>query len=169
MVNQIINSEQFPRMAFYISGLLVVSGAFTIFSSELFPYVLKSILHSIGIFLGLGLVYFNMIRISSRRYMRKLDGPSKMPKVFAILIGGLPLFWISIYDTGWPLTTLLIYVGIVLFFSALGAYLGQKAGQKAQKLFRKQLKAYFEKVQSKQSKNPSVSSNHESTDPPPSL
>ena len=99
--------------------------------------------------------------------MRQLDGPSKMPRVFAVLIGGLPLFWISIYDTGWPIATLLIYVGIILFFSALGAHLGQKAGQKAQELFRKQLKAYFEKVQSQQTKNPSVSSNHESTDPPP--
>lgn len=168
MVNQIIDSEHFPRIAFYISSLLVVSGAFTIFSSELFPYILKSILHSIGIFLGLGLVYFNMIRISSRRYMRQLDGPSKMPWVFAVLIGGLPLFWISIYDTGWPLATLLIYVVIILFFSALGAHLGQKAGQKAQKLFRKQLKAYFEKIQLQQIKNPTVSSNHESTDSPPS-
>ena len=167
MVNQIIDSEHFPRMAFYISGLLVVSGAFTIFSSELFPYALKSILHSIGIFIGLGLVYFNMIRVSSRRYMRQLDGPSKMPRVFAVLIGGLPLFWICVYDTGWPLATLLMYVGIILFFSALGAHLGQKAGQKAQELFRKQLKAYFEKVQSQHPKNPSVLSNHESTDPPP--
>ena len=76
--------------------------------------------------------------------MRQLDGPSSMPRVFAVLIGGLPLFWISIYDTDWLLATL-IYVGIILFFSVLGAHLGHKAGQKAQELFRKQLKAYFEK------------------------
>ena len=168
MVNQVINSEQLPRIAFYLSGLLVVSGAFTIFSSGLFPYVLKSILHSIGIFLCLGLVYFNIIRVSSRRYMRRLDGPSRMPQVFAILIGGLPLLWISIYDTGWPITTLLIYMGIILFFSALGAHLGQKAGQKAQELFRIQLKAYLEKIQPQYTKKPSVSSNHESTDRPSS-
>ncbi len=41
MANQIIDNEHYPRMAFYISGLLVVSGAFTIFSSELFPYLIK--------------------------------------------------------------------------------------------------------------------------------
>ena len=135
MANQMIDTEQLPRMAFYTSGLVVVSGAFTIFSSELFPYVLKSNLHSIGILLALGLVYFNMIRVSSRRYMRRLEGPSRIPWVFAFLIGGIPLFWVSIYDSGWSLVTLLIYAGIILIFSTLGALLGQKAGQKAQEQF----------------------------------
>ena len=159
-----IDTEQLPRMAFYTSGLVVVSGAFTIFSSELFPYVLKSNLHSIGILLALGLVYFNMIRVSSRRYMRRLDGPSRMPWIFAVLTGGIPLFWISIYDSGWSLVTLLIYAGIILLFSTFGAFLGQKAGQKAQEKFRMQLQAYFKKVHAQQTENSPASSNNESTD-----
>lgn len=164
MANQMIDTEQLPRIAFYTSGLVVVSGAFTIFSSELFPYVLKSNLHSIGILLAMGLVYFNMIRVSSRRYMRRLEGPSRMPWVFAFLIGGIPLFWVSIYDSGWSLVTLLIYAGIILIFSTLGALLGQKAGQKAQEQFRIQLQAYFEKVHAQQTENSPASSNNESTD-----
>lgn len=168
MANQMIDTEQLPRMAFYTSGLMVVSGAFTIFSSELFPYVLTSIFHSIGILLGIGLVYFNMIRLSSRRYMRRLDGPSRMPWLFAVLIGGLPLFWITIYDTGWPLATLLIYAGIILFFSALGAHLGQKAGYKAQQQFRVQLQAYLEKIHLQQTENSPESPDHESTNHFPS-
>ena len=85
-----------------------------------------------------------------------------MPWVFAFLIGGIPLFWVSIYDSGWSLA-LLIYAGIILIFSTLGALLGQKAGQKAQEKTTK-LQAYFEKVHAQQTENSPASSNNESTD-----
>jgi len=145
-----IDTEQLPRMSFYLSGVMLISGAFTIFSSELYPYVLQSWLHSIGIFLGLGLVYLNMIRVISRRYMRRLDRHSRMPWFFSGVIGGIPLFWISIYDTAWPLSYHLLYAGIIILFSVLGAFLGHRSGLKAQMEFQDQLRRYMERLKAQE-------------------
>lgn len=158
MAGTMIDTEQLPRMSFYLSGVMVISGAFTVFSSELFPYVLQSWFHTLGILLGLGLVYFNMIRVISRRYMRRLNGTSRMPWLFSVVIGGLPLFWIGIYDTAWPLSYHLLYVGIIILFSALGAWLGHRSGLHAQVDFQKQLSQYLERLEQQASEKNNRSS-----------
>jgi CDP-diglyceride synthetase len=131
--------DNLPRLLFYLSGVLILSGAFTILTTDLLPKM--TILNFTGsiFLLGFSLVYMNMTLVTSRRYLRKLETSSKLPYVFALLIAMVPVMWSFILSNGLYGMVKIIYILSVSLACLLGAYFGQKAGEKAQITYKKQL------------------------------
>lgn len=135
--------DNLPRFIFYLTGLLIVSGAFTLLTSDLLPRVNDGTTIGTIIFFFFGLVYMNMVTITSRRFMRRLEGPSVAPYAFAILIFIPPAVWVTIYQGG-TATSPTVYIPMLLVACGTGAYFGNRLGLKAQITFQENLKAYFE-------------------------
>lgn len=135
--------DNLPRFIFYLTGLLIISGAFTLLTSDLLTRVNDGTTIGTIIFFFFGLVYMNMVMITSRRFMRRLDGPSVAPYVFAILIFLPPAVWVTIYQGG-TATSPTVYIPMLLVACGIGAYFGNRIGLKAQITFQENLRAYFE-------------------------
>lgn len=93
--------------------------------------------------LGYGLVYMNIIFVSARRFMRRLQGPNPSPYVFALLVAMPPLIWVNIFDAGLGELDL-TFEFTVIAACALGAYFGHRSGQKAQIKFQQNLREYLD-------------------------
>lgn len=132
-----------PRFIFYISGILIISGAFTLITSDILPRVNDGTTFGTIIFFFFGLVYMNMVTITSRRFMRRLEGPSVAPYVFAIFVFLPPAVWVNIYQDG-TATSPAVFIPMLLVACGTGAYFGNRLGLKAQISFQENLKAYFE-------------------------
>lgn len=135
--------DNLPRFAFYTTGILIVSVAFTLFTSELFFKMADPGFGGTGFLIGYGLVYMNIVFVSSRRFMRRLDGPTQVPYYFAFLVGIFPAIWIFIYQSGLDQAQQIMFAGITIFACGLGAYFGHKAGLKSQIRFQQQLAEYL--------------------------
>lgn len=135
--------DNLPRFIFYLSGILIISGAFTLLTSDILPRVNDGTTLGTILFFILGLVYMNMVTITSRRFMRRLDGPTVAPYVFAILIFLPPAIWVNIYQDG-TATSPTVYIPMLLVACGTGAYFGHRLGLKAQVKFQDNLKAYFD-------------------------
>ena len=75
--------------------------------------------------------------------MRRLDGTSNLPFVFAFLVAIVPVGWSFIVDGGLFGNIKIMYLATVVFASFLGGYFGQRAGIKAQAAFKEQLYEYL--------------------------
>lgn len=75
--------------------------------------------------------------------MRRLDGGSKIPYVFALLVASAPIIWSFIFDGGLYGNIKLMYLLTVVFACALGGYFGERTGIKAQAAFKEQLSEYL--------------------------
>jgi hypothetical protein len=75
--------------------------------------------------------------------MRRLEGPSAAPYVFAILIFLPPAIWVNVYQGG-AATSPAVYIPMLLVACGTGAYFGHRLGLKAQLQFQENLRAYFE-------------------------
>ena len=137
--------DNLPRLSFYLSGTLIVSGAFTLLTNDLIPKVNEQGLIGFLFLIGFGLIYMNITFVISRRFMRRLDGPSNLPFVFSFLVAIVPLFWNFIINEGIFESLPLMYLGNIIFTCFLGGFLGQKAGIKAQIIFKEQLYQYLQK------------------------
>lgn len=137
--------DNLPRLSFYLSGTLIVSGAFTLLTSDLIPKVNEQGLIGFLFLVGFGLIYMNITFVISRRFMRRLDGPSNLPFVFGFLVAIVPMFWSFIINEGIFESLPLMYLGTIIFTCFMGGFLGQKAGIKAQMVFKKQLYEYLQK------------------------
>ncbi len=135
--------DNLPRFFFYVSGLLVISSAFTLVTTDLLTKVNDGTVLGTVLFFAFGLTYMNMVVVASRRFMRRLEGPTPAPYVFAILILLPPAVWVYIYESG-TATSPAVYVPMLLAACTTGAYFGHKLGLKAQIIFQKNLRAYFE-------------------------
>lgn len=136
--------DNLPRLLFYFSGILLLSSAFTLLSSEFMVKMNDPGIVGILFLLGYGLVYMNLTFISARRFLRRLDGSSYIPYVFAALIALPPLVWIHVYDTGLYGSSFWLFIVVILFGTALGAWFGHSAGLKAQAEFKESMRKYFE-------------------------
>ena len=75
--------------------------------------------------------------------MRRLEGATVAPYVFAIFVLLPPAVWVNIYQGG-SATSPAVYVPMLLVAVGTGAYFGHRLGLKAQITFQENLKAYFE-------------------------
>ncbi|HAH50637.1 MAG TPA: hypothetical protein DF712_04325 [Balneola sp.] len=132
-----------PRFIFYLTGLLIISGAFTLLTSDLLTKVNNGTILGTVLFFFFGLIYMNMVTISSRRFMRRLEGATVAPYVFAIFVLLPPAVWVNLYQGG-SATSPAVYVPMLLVAVGTGAYFGHRLGLKAQIKFQENLKAYFE-------------------------
>jgi hypothetical protein len=132
-----------PRLIFYLTGLLIISGAFTLITSDLLTKVNDGTTFGTILFFFFGLIYMNIVTISSRRFMRRLDGATVAPYVFAIFVLLPPAIWVNVYQGG-SATSPAVYVPMLLVAVGTGAYFGYRLGLKAQVKFQENLKAYFE-------------------------
>jgi predicted MFS family arabinose efflux permease len=132
-----------PRFIFYLTGILIISGAFTLITSDLLTKVNDGTTLGTILFFFFGLIYMNMVTITSRRFMRRLEGPTVAPYVFAIFTLIPPAVWVNIYQDG-TATSPAIYVPMLLVAVGTGAFFGHRMGLKAQIKFQENLKAYFE-------------------------
>lgn len=135
--------DNLPRFIFYITGILVISAGFTLISSDALPRINDGTTFGTILFFIMGLIYMNMVTAASRRFMRRLDGPSAAPYVFAIIIFLPPSIWVYIYQDGGA-TSPTVYIPMLLVACGTGAYFGHRLGLKAQIKFQENLKAYFE-------------------------
>jgi len=135
--------DNLPRLIFYLSGLLLISSGFTLLTTDLLPLVNNGTITGTIIFFVFGLVYMGMVSSSSKRYMRRLEGASNVPYVFAIFIFLPPAIWVSIYEGG-TATPPTVYIPMLLVACGAGAYFGHRLGLKAQVKFQENLKAYIE-------------------------
>ena len=135
--------DNLPRLSFYLSGVLIVSGAFTLLTTDLLPKIADPGLVGSLFLLGFGLVYMNITFVVSRRFMRRLDGTSNLPFVFAFLVGIVPVGWSFIVDGGLFGTIKILYLITIVFGCFLGGFFGQRAGIKAQAAFKEQLYEYL--------------------------
>ena len=137
--------DNLPRLSFYLSGTLIVSSAFTLLTNDLIPKVNEQGLIGFLFLIGFGLIYMNITFVISRRFMRRLDGPSNLPFVFGFLVAIVPTFWSFIIYEGIFENLPLLYLGNIIFTCFLGGGVGQKAGIKAQIVFKEQLYEYLQK------------------------
>lgn len=135
--------DNLPRFIFYLSGLLTLSSAFTLFTTSLLPFVNNGTTLGTIAFFGFGLAYMNIVSISSRRFMRRLQGPTNAPYIFAIFVAAPPAFWVTIFEDG-NATSPIVYIPMIIVACATGAYFGHKMGLKAQIKFQENIKAYLE-------------------------
>ncbi|MFN1834882.1 hypothetical protein AB2B38_006430 [Balneola sp. MJW-20] len=136
--------DNIPRLIFYFSGVLLLSSTFTLLSSEFMVKMNDPGIIGILFLLGYGLIYMNLTFISSRRFMRRLNGINNIPYLFGMIVALPPVAWIHIYDTGLYGPSFWLFIFVVLFGCGLGAYFGQKAGMKAQVAFHESMKKYYE-------------------------
>lgn len=135
--------DNLPRFIFYISGILVISAGFTLLTSDVLSRINDGSAFGTVLFFLMGLVYMNMVTASSRRFMRRLEGATVAPYVFAIFVFLPPAIWVFIYQEG-TATSPSVYVPMLLVACGTGAYFGHRLGLKAQIKFQENLKAYFE-------------------------
>ncbi len=133
-----------PRLLFYISGLLFLSAAFIIFTSELLPKVNDGTTTGTVLFFIFGLVYMGMVSQSSKRYMRRLQGPTIVPFIFGPVVFISPAAWAFIYKGG-EATSPILFVSMLAIACGTGAWFGHKMGLKAQIKFQKDLQTYLER------------------------
>jgi hypothetical protein len=95
---------------------------------------------------GFGLVYMNIVFVTGRRFMRRLQGASPVPYIFGLLIAIPPLVWVQIYDAGLGDANL-TFQFVVIVACGLGALFGHRAGLKAQIQFQKNLQEYLKQEQ----------------------
>ncbi|MEX0721431.1 MAG: hypothetical protein WD059_12235 [Balneolaceae bacterium] len=135
--------DNLPRFIFFASGVVVISAAFILLTSELLVQTAVPSWAGILFLLGYGLVYMNLVFVSSRRFMRRLHGPSVSPYIFSVLIALPPLIWVNIYDAGLGKSNITFMITIIIG-CGLGAYLGHRAGLKAQDVFWENLQKHIE-------------------------
>lgn len=135
--------DNLPRFSFYISGILIISAAFTLFTTDFLIKIADPGFVGTLFLLAYGLVYMNITFVVSRRFMRRLDGTSNIPYFFALLVAAPPLVWSFVYDTGLFGTIEVVYLITIVFGCALGGFFGQRAGIKAQAKFKEQLYEYL--------------------------
>ena len=140
--------DNLPRLSFYSSGILLITAAVTLFSAEFLIKVGDPGITGFFFLTGFGLIYMNIVFVISRRFMRRENGPSQVPKIFAILVGSVPVIWVFIFDSGLTQIQQIVYAVTVSFGCVLGAYFGHNAGLKAQAKFKKQLEEYLSQTQS---------------------
>ncbi len=87
-----------------------------------------------------------MTLVTSRRFLRKLETTSNLPYVFALLIAIVPIIWSSIINNGLYGSVKIVYMLSISLACVIGAYAGQKAGEKAQITYKKQLYEYINKM-----------------------
>ncbi len=133
-----------PRLLFYISGLLFISAAFIIFTSELLTKVNDGTTFGTVLFFVYGLVYMSMVSQSSKRYMRRLQGPTLVPYIFGVIVFISPAAWAIIYKGG-EATSPILFVPMLFIACACGSWFGHKMGLKAQIKFQHDLQTYLER------------------------
>ena len=77
--------------------------------------------------------------------MRRLEGATSAPYLFAAFVAACPLFWIFFYNAGLPPNLEYLFAFIMTFASFLGAYFGHRAGLKAQITFKAQVIEFLRK------------------------
>ena len=135
--------DNIPRFLFYTSSVILASSAFILLSSELLSVVNDGSTTGTILFFIYGLVYMNMVMITSRRFMRRLNGPSIAPYIFGALIYIPPAGWSFVY-TGEMGTPPVIFSIMLLIACGTGAFFGHRIGLKAQVKFQEQLRKYLE-------------------------
>lgn len=135
--------DNLPRFSFYLSGVFIVSAAFTLFSSELLFLLNDPSWKGTAFLIGYGLVYTNIVFVTSRRFMRRLEGASATPIIFGTLVAIAPVVWIFIYDSPLDISQRILFAIIVIVGCGLGAHFGHRAGLKAQFEFQKKLEEYL--------------------------
>lgn len=135
--------DNLPRLSFYISGILIISTSFTLFSSELLRKLADPSWVGTAFLLGFGLVYMNIVFVISRRFMRRLEGKSSITYVLGTATGLAPIVWIFIFDAGLTTTMQIVFALTIGFACTLGAYFGHRAGLKAQVKFQRELYEYL--------------------------
>lgn len=138
--------DNLPRLAFYVSGIPVVSAGLTLLTTDFLPVLADPSWVGTAFLIGYGLMYMNIVFVISRRFMRRLQGSSTIPYVFAALTATIPVIWIFIYDASLTLPLQQLYAGIMVFASFCGAYVGHRAGLKAQIKFQEQLREYLKRT-----------------------
>ncbi|RNC83431.1 MAG: hypothetical protein ED557_11875 [Balneola sp.] len=135
--------DNLPRFSFYLSGVFLLSAAFTIFTSELLFLVTDPSLKGTAFLIGFGLVYMNIVFVTSRRFMRRLDGPTPAPYIIAVMVAILPVIWIFIYDSPLDVQQRVVFAVVMVLACGSGAYFGHNAGLKAQVVFQQKLEEYL--------------------------
>ncbi|MEX2362006.1 MAG: hypothetical protein WD597_00230 [Balneolaceae bacterium] len=135
--------DNLPRIIINASGVVVLSAAFIIFTSELLRMVNAPSWTGTLFLIFYGFVYFNFVFASSRRFMRRLNGSSSTPYVFGILIALPPLVWVNIYDAGLG-ESMAYFIVVIVIGCGLGAYFGHRAGLKAQITFKENLQKHLD-------------------------
>ena len=138
--------DNIPRFAFYASGVFIISSAFTLLSSEFLIKITDPTFVGTLFLFGFGLVYMNIVFVTGRRFMRRLQGASPAPYIFGLLIAIPPLVWVQIYDAGLGDANL-TFQFVVIVACGLGAFFGHRAGLKAQIQFQKHLQEYLKQEQ----------------------
>ncbi|MEQ9309395.1 MAG: hypothetical protein RLN90_08070 [Balneolaceae bacterium] len=135
--------DNLPRFSFYLSGVFIISSAFTLFTSELLFLLADQSIKGTAFLIGFGLVYMNIVFVTSRRFMRRLDGASAAPIIFGVLVAITPVIWIFIYDSGLDFSQRILFAIIIIIGCGLGVHFGHRAGLKAQIVFQKRLEEYL--------------------------
>ncbi|MCG8371889.1 MAG: hypothetical protein MI700_00055 [Balneolales bacterium] len=135
--------DNIPRFLVYASGIFIISSTFTLFTSELLFKIADPGWVGTAFLLGYTLVYMNIVFVISRRFMRRLEGSSITPYLFAVLTSGFPVLWIFMYDAGFTPGLQSLFAFTCLLGTFAGAYLGHRAGLKAQVIFQEKLIEYL--------------------------
>ncbi|MEO1020898.1 MAG: hypothetical protein AAFW89_00025 [Bacteroidota bacterium] len=134
--------DNLPRFFFYVTGLILVSSSLILFTSELLPLVNDTGTRGLIVLLGYGFCYMNIVLVSSRRFMRRLDGSSVGPYLLGFIVFLPPACWVFIYEAIYG-SALFLFLATLMLACGAGAYAGHKIGLKAQIKFQEQIRKYL--------------------------
>ncbi len=76
--------------------------------------------------------------------MRRLQGASMVPYIFAVAVFIPPAFWVFVYEGG-QATSPFLFISMLVIACGAGAWFGHNMGLKAQIKFQDDLRIYLER------------------------
>lgn len=118
------------RLFAYSTWGLMISLGIIIFTHPFFQFMNESMFTLIGIPLAFGFLYFNLIHVVIKRFVRKVVNPTNFHMLLALLIFLPPFLWIIIMNKPYGTEDFLL-IAVLLAAVAAATSMGNKAGIKA--------------------------------------
>ena len=118
------------RMFAYSTWGLMISLGIVIFTHPFFQFINESFFTLIFIPLAFAFLYFNLIHVAVKRFIRKVVAPTNLHILLALLIFLPPFAWIIIMNKPYGTEDFLLII-VLLTAIVAGTILGNRAGIKA--------------------------------------
>jgi len=127
------------RFFAYSTWALMISLGIIIFTHPFFQFIDQSIFTLITIPLAFAFLYFNLIHVAIKRFIRKVPAPTNLHTLLALLIFLPPIIWIILMNKPYGYEDLILIL-LLITATVWGTLSGNKSGIKARYEYIQQIK-----------------------------
>lgn len=131
--------QEGARFFAYSTWALMISLGIIIFTHSFFQFIGQSLFTFAVIPLGFGFLYFNLIYVAIKRFIRKVPAPTNLHIALSVFIFLPPFIWIILMNKPYLIEDFILII-ILIIASYFGTTMGNKAGIKARFEFVQQIK-----------------------------